>query len=96
VAFTATSKAAVDNAYTAALANDGADSGPRDHGPSPVIATMRRICWIRTATAWSSTSSRGFTKDPTPFPAGPSRSPTEGGVVRVVPWIQGPAGAIRP
>ena len=33
MAFTATSKAAVDNAYTAALANDGAETGPR--GPRP-------------------------------------------------------------
>jgi hypothetical protein len=33
VAFTATSKAAVDNAYTAALANGGADNGPPGQRP---------------------------------------------------------------
>ena len=35
VAFTATSKAAVDNAYTAALANGGDDNGPP--GPRPLF-----------------------------------------------------------
>jgi hypothetical protein len=55
-------------------------TAPRDRGPNSVIAITRRMCWIRTSTAWRSTLNHGCTTVPIPlefhrwlrtFPKGP-------------------------
>src|SRR5689334_12403438 len=75
-------------------------TGSRDRGPSSVIATTRRMCWIRTATAWRSALNRGCTTVPIPSPARAQRQPTEGDEVRTAPPAQQQAGGdmaeIRP
>src|SRR5260370_28394121 len=79
---------------------EGRTTGARDRGPNSVIATTRRMCWIRTATAWRSALNRGCTTVPIPSPAGPSGNQTEGDDVCAAPPTQHQAGGdmaeIRP
>src|ERR1700756_2190060 len=75
-------------------------TGPPDRGPNSVIATTRRMCWIRTATAWRSALNRGCTTVPIPSPARAQRQLTEADDVRAAPPTQQQAGGdmaeIRP